>query len=158
MAKSKAKRRLQGPDKDHISKKSKTSATITPPPDAAEPTTLRSVGLEEDDLDLTIDTLRTLAENPSVIKSKACKDLRTAVYEFRQACTTGFNISSRCPSPALEKVANISKAMPTSRRGSVAPLPMEDIPKLKLYSLKCGSEGKCLSWVHYVGGCEISML
>jgi hypothetical protein len=96
MAKSKAKRRLQGPDKDHISKKSKTSATITPPPDAAEPTTLRSVGLEEDDLDITIDTLRTLAENPSVIKSKACKDLRTAVYEFRQACTTGFNISSRC--------------------------------------------------------------
>jgi hypothetical protein len=93
MAKSKAKRKVQGHENDRMVKKPKTSATITPPPDAGEPKTLRSVGLEEDDLDIAIDTLRTLAENPSVIKSKACKDLRTAVYEFRQVCTTGFNSS-----------------------------------------------------------------
>jgi hypothetical protein len=76
----------------------------------------------------------------------------------KHARLDSISLVGACPSPALEKFANISKAMPTSRRGSVAPLPMEDIPKLELYSLKCGSEGKCLSWVHYVGGCEISML
>jgi hypothetical protein len=101
MAKSKAKRRLQGLNNSHVAKKSKTSATITPPPDAGEPKTLRSVGLEEDDLEIAIDTLRTLAENPSVIKSKACKDLRTAVYEFRQVCTTGFNASGSYPSSRI---------------------------------------------------------
>jgi len=49
--------------------------------------------IPEEDLEITIDTLNVLAENPSIIKSKACKDLRTAVYRFRQACTTGFNSS-----------------------------------------------------------------
>lgn len=98
MAKSKYKRKPPGSDNEHILKKSKMNATTTPPPDGAEPKTLRSVGLEEDDLDIAIDTLRTLAENPSVIRSKACKDLRTAVYEFRQACTTGLNTSGKYPS------------------------------------------------------------
>lgn len=101
MAKSKSKRELQGPESEHVLKKPKTSATITPPPDATEPKTLRSVGLEDDDLDLAIDTLRTLAENPSVIKSKACKDLRTAVYEFRQSCTTGLNTAGKYPPPHI---------------------------------------------------------
>ena len=41
--------------------------------------------------ELTVDTLRTLAKHPGVIKSKACKELRTAVYDFRQACNTGVN-------------------------------------------------------------------
>ena len=107
MAKSKAKRNLQGPDSSHISKKAKPNATITPPPDAGEPKSLRSVGLEEDDLDIAIDTLRTLAENPSVIKSKACKDLRTAVYEFRQACTTGFNTAGKNPVPLPRTLQHI---------------------------------------------------
>jgi len=75
-------------------KKTKT-AIVTPPPDGVEPRTIQSLGLDEDDLDIAIDTLNTLAENPSVIKSKACKDLRTAVYSFRQACTTGFNSSGK---------------------------------------------------------------
>jgi hypothetical protein len=91
MTKSKAKRKAQSLPNGRITKKTKTSATITPPPDGTEPKTLRSVGLEEDDLEIAIDTLNTLAENPSVIKSKACRDLRTAVYNFRQACTTGSN-------------------------------------------------------------------
>jgi hypothetical protein len=90
MSKSKAKRKQEahngGP-----AKKAKTNVIVTPPPDNAEPKTLQSVGLHEDDLDIAVDTLNTLAENPNVIKSKACKELRTAVYEFRQACTTGFN-------------------------------------------------------------------
>lgn len=72
-------------------KRPKSAAIVTPPPDAGEPKTIQLIGLDNDDLDIAIDTLKTLAENPSVIKSKACKDLRTAVYDFRQACTTGFN-------------------------------------------------------------------
>ncbi|KAL2059939.1 hypothetical protein VTL71DRAFT_10094 [Oculimacula yallundae] len=92
MAKSKSKRKQQALPAEGPSKKIKTS-TITPPPEKGpfEPKTIQSVGLSEDDLELAIDTLTTLAENPSVIKSKACKDLRTAVYDFRNACTTGFN-------------------------------------------------------------------
>lgn len=54
------------------------------------PRSLNTV-VPEEDLEITVDTLRTLAENPGLIKSKACKDLRTAVFEFRKACTTGFN-------------------------------------------------------------------
>jgi hypothetical protein len=44
-----------------------------------------------EELELTVDTLRTLAQYPGLIKSKACKDLRAAVYDFRQACNTGVN-------------------------------------------------------------------
>lgn len=98
MAKSKSKRKqiVAGADLQ-IAKKLKTSTTITPPPEheSNEPKTIKNVGLEEDDLDLAVDTLNTLTSHPAVIKSKACKDLRTAVYEFRQACTTGFNASGR---------------------------------------------------------------
>lgn len=97
MSKSKAKRKQQPQQDGGPTKKAKTNAIVTPPPDGAEPKTLQSVGLHQDDLDIAIDTLNTLAENPSVIKSKACKDLRTAVYEFRLACTTGFNATGMPP-------------------------------------------------------------
>lgn len=113
MAKSKAKRKAQGHENNDIIKKIKTGAAITPPPDAGEPKTLRSVGLEDDDLDIAIDTLRTLAENPGVIKSKACKDLRTAVYEFRQACTTGLNSSGRFAFNLEGISTNVSKGTVT---------------------------------------------
>ncbi|KAE9364198.1 hypothetical protein N431DRAFT_496771 [Stipitochalara longipes BDJ] len=95
MGRSKPKRKQQNLPIEAASKKSKTAAIVTPPPekDASQPKTIQSIGLESDDLDIAIDTLNTLAQNPCVIKSKACKDLRTAVYEFRQACTTGFNAS-----------------------------------------------------------------
>lgn len=95
MARSKNKRKQQNLADDGPSKKNKTT-TITPPPEKGlhEPKTIQSIGLSDDDLDLAIDTLKTLAENPSVIKSKACKDLRTAVYDFRQACTTGLNAAA----------------------------------------------------------------
>lgn len=97
MAKSKGKRKLTDISIDGVgvAKKQKTS-TITPPPDQvlSEPKTIESVGLNTDDIELAIDTLSTLSSHPAVIKSKACKDLRTAVYDFRQACTTGFNSAS----------------------------------------------------------------
>lgn len=101
MAKSKSKRRQQNLPTDVPSKKPKAAAIVTPPPekDAYQPKTIQSIGLDEDDLEIAIDTLSTLAQNPSVIKSKACKDLRTAVYDFRQACTTGFNASGLSPLP-----------------------------------------------------------
>lgn len=94
MAKSKSKRRQPAPI-EAPSKKLKTSI-ITPPPetDNAEPKTIQTLGLATDDLEIAIDILNTLAAHPGVIKSKACKDLRTAVYEFRQACTTGLNAST----------------------------------------------------------------
>lgn len=95
MAKLKGKRKQQGVQDGAPAKKLKTAAIVTPPPDIGEPKTIQSIGLEQEDLDLAIDTLTTLAEYPIVIKSKACKDLRTAVYEFRQACTTGFNSTGR---------------------------------------------------------------
>jgi hypothetical protein len=101
MAKSKSKRRQQNLPTNVPSKKPKTAAIVTSPPekDASQPKTIQSIGLDDDDLDSAIDTLNALAQNPSVIKSKACKDLRTAVYEFKQACTTGFNASGMSPLP-----------------------------------------------------------
>ena len=96
MSRSKAKRKQQTPQDGTVNKKAKATAIVTPL-DGTEPKTLQSVGLHQDDLDIAIDTLNTLTENPSVIKSKACKDLRTTVYEFRQACTTGLNASGSPP-------------------------------------------------------------
>ncbi|KAL7930231.1 hypothetical protein V8C35DRAFT_313314 [Trichoderma chlorosporum] len=50
--------------------------------------------ISDEELDITIDTLTTLAEYPSLTKSKLCKNLRTAVYDFRQSCTTGINATT----------------------------------------------------------------
>lgn len=61
----------------------------------ATPRTVQSV-VHEDDLEITADTLATLAKYPSLIKSKACKDLRVAVYDFRQASTVGMDTTSEC--------------------------------------------------------------
>jgi hypothetical protein len=100
MAKSKAQKRKRQGQVELPQKSAKVNGgTITPPPDgkqsAAEPA-VRSLNtlVDEEDLEATIDTLNTLAEHPNVIKSKQCKDLRTAVYTFRQACTTGVNAAS----------------------------------------------------------------
>ncbi|KAF2427516.1 prolyl 4-hydroxylase [Tothia fuscella] len=57
-----------------------------------EPKSLNTL-ISEEELDVTVETLQTLTEYPNLIKSKACKDLRGAVYDFRQACTIGLNTS-----------------------------------------------------------------
>ncbi|KAF9890096.1 hypothetical protein FE257_006257 [Aspergillus nanangensis] len=87
MAKSKRKRTAQI---DHPQKVPK--GVITPPPDGTsqEPKHLNTV-VSDEELDITLETLTSLAQYPGLIKSKACKDLRVAVYDFRQACTTGAN-------------------------------------------------------------------
>jgi hypothetical protein len=51
--------------------------------------------ISDEEMEITIDTLDTLATLPSVIKSKPCKDLRVAVYNFGRACTTGMNSASK---------------------------------------------------------------
>jgi hypothetical protein len=65
-------------------------ADAVPKAITADPTNLHAL-IPTEDLETTIDTLSLLAEYPSLIKLKACKDLRVAVFEFRQAATTGLN-------------------------------------------------------------------
>ena len=88
-AKSKRKRNVQV---DLPQKLPKADSTLTPPPDGAtlEPKRLQTV-VSDEELDITVETLTALAQYPSLTKSKTCKDLRVAVYDFRQACTTGVN-------------------------------------------------------------------
>lgn len=91
MAKSKGKRKQQSLQlADGLAAKKSKTDHVTVTVTVNHPRSLSTV-VPEEDLDITVDTLRTLAENPSLIKSKACKDLRTAVFDFRKACTTGFN-------------------------------------------------------------------
>ncbi|KAL6355482.1 hypothetical protein LRP88_11075 [Fusarium phalaenopsidis] len=93
MAKSKSKKRKQqNAQAEHPNKHPKTAPVLTPPPDGAqfEPKNLHTV-VSTEELEITIDTLNSLAQYPGLIKSKFCKDLRGAVYDFRQACTTGVN-------------------------------------------------------------------
>jgi hypothetical protein len=63
---------------------------------AIAPKALQSV-IHDDDLEITVDTLSTLSKYPNLIKSKACKDLRVAVYDFRQASTVGMDTTSMNP-------------------------------------------------------------
>lgn len=73
-------------------KKQAPSGIPSPPQDGnpLEPSNVHSV-ISSEEIEVAVETLQTLAEHPVLIKSKACKDLRTAVYGFRQACTTGLN-------------------------------------------------------------------
>jgi hypothetical protein len=98
MAKSKAKRKQQSLPIERNPKKVKSSSIITPPPETTtEAKTLHDLLIADEDIEISVDTLNTLAQNPALIKSKACKELRTAVFDFRQACTTGFNASGTFP-------------------------------------------------------------
>ncbi|KAH8723830.1 prolyl 4-hydroxylase [Phaeosphaeriaceae sp. PMI808] len=76
----------------NLAKKPSTAGIPSPPQDltSLEPSNVHSI-ISVEEIDVTVETLQTLAEHPALIKSKACKDLRTAVYGFRQACTTGLN-------------------------------------------------------------------
>ncbi|KAJ4421897.1 hypothetical protein N0V82_003497 [Gnomoniopsis sp. IMI 355080] len=92
MTKSKSKRKQAGSQAVNgtVAKKVKADcpAAITLTGSPYEPKLLQTV-VSEEELEITVDTLRTLADNPSLIKSKACKDLRAAVFDFKQASTTG---------------------------------------------------------------------
>lgn len=97
MAKSKAAKRKRAAQVDLPRKLSKNPTAIaSPPPDngdtpsSIEPKSLPSV-ISTEELEITVETLETLSKYPSLIKTKQCKDLRGAVYDFRQACNTGTN-------------------------------------------------------------------
>lgn len=103
MAKSKSKKRKQGAQAEAPNKIAKTkSKPITPPLDSegddngtapTEPRSLHTL-VSDEEIDITVDTLVALSKHPNLIKSRACKDLRVAVYDFRQACVTGLNSGS----------------------------------------------------------------
>ncbi|KAF3760309.1 hypothetical protein M406DRAFT_52917 [Cryphonectria parasitica EP155] len=98
MAKSKAKRKHQAAQavSGSVAKKIKTDPSSSSPvgsitltgSSSCEPKLLQTI-VPDEDLEITVETLRALAENPGLIKSKACKDLRAAVFDFKQASTTG---------------------------------------------------------------------
>ncbi|KAK0612159.1 hypothetical protein B0T14DRAFT_489500 [Immersiella caudata] len=107
MSKNKSKKRKQNDlASNHPNKQIKTTKRPTTPPlegddrnndgataNAIEPTTLQSV-ISQEELEITVDTLAELAKHPALLKSRACKDLRVAVWDFRQACATGLNSTS----------------------------------------------------------------
>lgn len=78
-------------------KKQTTFGIPTPPPHDTtplDPTNINSI-ISPEEIEVAVETLQTLSAHPALIKSKVCKDLRTAVYDFRQACTTGLNSAGK---------------------------------------------------------------
>ncbi|TKW53020.1 hypothetical protein CTA1_6832 [Colletotrichum tanaceti] len=111
MTKSKAKKRKQTAQAELPRKTIKTSIT---PPDSSddnsatlEPKSLQMV-ISDEELDIATETLNTLAKYPNLIKSKQCRDLRVAVYEFRQNCASGVN---NAPGTNLGLTARITGAL-----------------------------------------------
>ncbi|KAM0245006.1 hypothetical protein ACHAQJ_010677 [Trichoderma viride] len=93
-----AKRKRNAQEKNlgkHV-KVIKTTSAVAPIP-VDEPFGVKRLQtvISDEELEITIETLTTLAQHPSLIKSKLCRNLRTAVYDFRQSCTTGVNATSR---------------------------------------------------------------
>lgn len=91
--KRKAQARADHPNKNH------KSASSPSAPESLEPRSLQTV-ISDEELEIAIDALTTLAKYPGLTKSKLCKPLRVAVYEFRQSCTTGVNAAG-WPFPAV---------------------------------------------------------
>jgi hypothetical protein len=87
-----AKRKRCANAQAQVVKKQSTAGIPSPPQEAnpLEPASVHSI-ISSEEIEVAIETLQTLSAHPLLIKSKACKDLRTAVYDFRQACTTGLN-------------------------------------------------------------------
>jgi hypothetical protein len=93
MSRLKATKRKRNAQVDTPKKISKPSTVDTQSANLSnhlEPKSLNTL-ISEEELEIAVDTLVTLAKFPNVIKSKACKNLRVAVYDFKQACTTGVN-------------------------------------------------------------------
>ncbi|KAF1960322.1 prolyl 4-hydroxylase [Byssothecium circinans] len=86
-----AKRKRNNAHSIPVKKLATVSGIPSPPHDAGASLSASSINsvISPEELDITVDTLQALAGHPGIIKSKACKDLRTAAYTFRQASTTG---------------------------------------------------------------------
>ncbi|KAI1272006.1 prolyl 4-hydroxylase [Xylaria sp. FL0933] len=100
------KRKRQRNAQSNLPNKKSTAHAIlplSPSPDASsssprttdqlDPKSLASV-VSEEEIEIAVETLDSLAQHPALIKSKACRNLRTAVYGFKQACTTGMNTAA----------------------------------------------------------------
>ena len=115
MSKSKAQKRKRAAaaQSDPSRKQAKTAAPPSPP-DSDTPLEAKSLATvtSEEELSITIETLAELARHPGLIKTKQCKDLRTAVYDFRQACTTGANASD---TPGTNLTGRITGALADGR-------------------------------------------
>lgn len=89
MSKSKAAKRRNNVSVAGQNKKAKVSGPPTPPLEDVQPVTTISEIVSEEELDITVETLQTLSQHPALLKSKACRDVRVAVYDFKQVCTVG---------------------------------------------------------------------
>ena len=72
--------------------KKQATASLPSPPNEKE-TALGAPSIHAvispEEMEIAVETLQALTEHPALIMTKACKDLRTAVYNFRKASTTG---------------------------------------------------------------------
>lgn len=140
MTKSKSKRKAA----TALAKQTKVAKLdpVTPPstdsdtPAAFEPTRLSSL-ISDEELEITIDTLKALSQYPNLIKSKACQPLRAAAYDFRSACTTGLNASQAVTTNSSNSnlTARVSAALADARfieaRVALAEMRVrEETPKL----------------------------
>ncbi|KAL7802361.1 hypothetical protein V8C44DRAFT_345237 [Trichoderma aethiopicum] len=89
-AKRKRNAQVQLPQK-HVKGEKPILAVATLPDDERFEIKRLQTVISDEELDITIETLTTLAQHPNLTKSKLCRNLRTAVYDFRQSCTTGVN-------------------------------------------------------------------
>ncbi|GAM87683.1 hypothetical protein ANO11243_057100 [Dothideomycetidae sp. 11243] len=103
-----AKRKRNAEVRNAPVKATKAFALPSPPQDEADGTDSKVAlaVISPEELEVTVDTLQTLAANSAVIKSKICKGVRAAVYDFRQACTVGVNATG-----AAGLTARISAAL-----------------------------------------------
>ncbi|PVI03282.1 prolyl 4-hydroxylase [Periconia macrospinosa] len=86
-----AKRKRNNANSNAVKKQATATGIPSPPHElnaSVGPASMESVTSSEE-VEIAVETLQTLAQHPALIKSKACKDLRKAVYDFRQASTTG---------------------------------------------------------------------
>ena len=75
----------------NVAKKQATASIPSPPHEkdvALGAPSIHAV-ISPEELEIAVETLQSLTEHPALIKSKACKEIRAAVYNFRQASTTG---------------------------------------------------------------------
>jgi hypothetical protein len=154
-----AKRKRNGVHANAV-KKPTTTGIPSPPQDSSslELSNINSV-ISAEEIEITVETLQTLSAHPALIKSKACKDIRTAVYDFRQACTTGQNSVGEFSYPVhlIYRANETIQRAATSRR---AFLQLSQTPSTwtrSFYWRRCASGERRPHSVLSVDGCGRSM-
>ncbi len=86
-----AKRKRNNASSNAVKKQATTTGLPSPPHEKETALGAPSIHavISPEEMEIAVETLQSLTEHPALIKSKACKDLRAAVYNFRQASTTG---------------------------------------------------------------------